>query len=433
MPQQWLYQTAPDTEAQYLDGGPLDRNVLLFLVVIALGVLFSRKPKVIRLLRRNKPLAFFVVFCAVSVLWSDFPFVAFKRWVKSLGDLAMILIVLTDREPIVAFKRLMSRLVFFFIPLSILFIGFYPNLAGGYDTWNSRQVWTGIAMTKNQLGVMCAVLGVGVLWRILQEYEPNRGGGRFRQLVSESKKRRGPLLAQGLVFGLTVCLLWVSNSMTAIASFAMAVGLLLAIRIVHLEETPAYLHWIVAAIVVPAFCVLFFGVGLGLLNVMGRDSTLTGRTEVWSFVLSLGSNPFVGTGFESFWLGSRLGKIWEHYWWRPNEAHNGYLEIYLNLGWIGLSLLAIALVKGYQKIVAAIRRDEDYATLRLAYFVMAITYSFTEAGFRMMNPVWFFLLFAIIGIPEFSYAKSSQPEPLAGEYLRPAYSGFEEMPYIRRY
>lgn len=72
-------------------------------------------------------------------------------------------------------------------------------------------------------------------------------------------------------------------------------------------------------------------VGGFALETMGKDTSLTGRTKIWDLALSLSGNPLFGTEFESFWLGPRLDKIWSVYW-RITEAHNGYLEVYLNLG-----------------------------------------------------------------------------------------------------
>ena len=86
---------------------------------------------------------------------------------------------------------------------------------------------------------------------------------------------------------------------------------------------------------------------------MGRNPTLTDRTEVWSVILNQAGNPWVGTGFESFWLGPRLDRIWSIYSWHPGEAHNGYIEIYLNLGWTGLVLLAVVIATGYRTVIAA--------------------------------------------------------------------------------
>ena len=147
-------------------------------------------------------------------------------------------------------------------------------------------------------------------------------------------------------------------------------------------------------------CALFLGLGTGLVETMGRDPTLTGRTQIWHLVLSMTTNPLLGTGFESFWLGPRLQKIWSIYWWRPNEAHNAYIEVFLNLGWIGIALLAVLVTTGYQKVFNALRRDPDEGGLRLAYFVTALAYNCTESSIRIMHPVWIFFLFATVKLLE---------------------------------
>ena len=97
-----------------------------------------------------------------------------------------------------------------------------------------------------------------------------------------------------------------------------------------------------------------------------------------------------------------MEELWRIYWWHPNEAHNGYLEVYLNLGWLGVALLALLLITGYRNAIAAFRADRETGTLRLAYFVVAITYNFTESGIRIMHPMWIILLFSIMAVPRAS-------------------------------
>jgi O-antigen ligase len=108
-------------------------------------------------------------------------------------------------------------------------------------------------------------------------------------------------------------------------------------------------------------------------------------------------NVLVGAGFESFWLGPRLQKVWDAW---PNlyisEAHNGYLEVYLNLGAIGVALIISILVHGYRRSVSVIRIDPDWGRLMLAYVLAAAIYSYTEAGFRLLDYAWSFPLLAII-------------------------------------
>jgi O-antigen ligase len=110
-------------------------------------------------------------------------------------------------------------------------------------------------------------------------------------------------------------------------------------------------------------------------------------------------NPWLGTGFESFWLGSRLEKIWELNWWHPNEAHSGYIEVFLNLGWVGIVLFALILVSGYRKVLLAMRRAPEEGRLRLAFLFIALAYNCTESAVRIMHPVWICLLLATISVP----------------------------------
>jgi len=83
----------------------------------------------------------------------------------------------------------------------------------------------------------------------------------------------------------------------------------------------------------------------------------------------------------------------------PNEAHNGYLEVYLNLGWVGIVLLGIVIVTGYRTVFRFLRQDPEIGRLKLVYFVVGLAYSFTEAGFRNLTPIWIAFLLAVVNIP----------------------------------
>lgn len=189
----------------------------------------------------------------------------------------------------------------------------------------------------------------------------------------------------------------------------MAAGLMAATNLRTVERRPWVVHVLVAAILSVSLSVVFLDVGGDLLGTMGRDATLTGRTEIWSLVLGMKGNPVFGTGFESFWLGKRLEKIWSLYWWHPNEAHDGYIEIFLELGWIGVALFVIVLVTGYRKVIGAFRRDTDTGKLMLAYFVVAVAYDFTESAIKALNPVWITLLLAIMAAPNLSAPENPPP------------------------
>ena len=109
------------------------------------------------------------------------------------------------------------------------------------------------------------------------------------------------------------------------------------------------------------------------------------------------TNPLIGTGYESFWLGPRLEWFWRQGLGYINEAHNGYLEIYLNLGLIGLSLLVGFLIASYRTICKRLMPFSSFASLSLAMWTTMLFYSVTEAGFRS-GLMWLMLLLAGISV-----------------------------------
>jgi exopolysaccharide production protein ExoQ len=392
MASQWLAAIGSGINTKYSadqirDGNPFDRVFLTGLMVIGIIVLISRGRKVANLLRANGALILFFVYCGVSALWSDYGDISFKRWIKALGDLTMVLIVLTDLDPSAAVRHLLSRVGFLLLPASILLSKYYTALGRGFGE-GGEALYTGVTTSKNELGGICLLFGLGAVWRLCRHF---RSGA--------SREGKGPLIANGV---LCLMVLWIfvkAQTMTALACFLMASTILLVSCFPALYRRRWLIHGMVAAMLLVSLSALFLGVGSSLLTTMGKDPTLTGRTAVWDLVLSLAANPLVGTGFESFWLGPRLDKIWSVYWWHPNEAHNGYIEVYLNLGWIGLCLLGILMVKGYRTVMSGMRRDPDSTGLRLAFFVVAVAYNFTESAVRILHPVWIIFLLATITVP----------------------------------
>jgi O-antigen ligase len=189
----------------------------------------------------------------------------------------------------------------------------------------------------------------------------------------------------------------ITDSMTSLNTFLMAGMLLFAASIRPVIRRPVLVHVLIVSMLLVSSSVIFLGISPDLLKTLGRNPTLTDRTEVWGVLLSLVQNPVLGAGFESFWLGPRLETMWRLYWWRPNEAHNGYLEIFLNLGWVGVAMLAIIIATGYKRVFGMWRRGAPTGTLSLAFFFVALVYNFTEAAFfRMQAVVWLCFLLAIL-------------------------------------
>lgn len=386
---QWLFGGAMvDSPDQYLEGSPIDRWFLSGLVFFGVAILASRARRVVQFIRANPIILIFFLYCLFSVLWSDFPLTAFKRWTKALGNVTMVLIILTDENPAAAIKSFFARTSFFLIPLSVLFIKYLPALGRGYFRYTWTTFFTGVATEKNGLGSICLVFGLAALWRFLEVY-----------YSADRQERKRLMLAHGSVLVMTLWLLQKANSATSLAVFLLgSVFLLVTMR--KGRKRQGTVHALVGMVIAMLIFVLVFPETYGsLVSMLGRNTTLTGRTDIWNDLFRIHLNPWVGTGFESFWLGDRAKYFWMKYMFHPNQAHNGYIETYVNLGWIGVFLLGLQILIGYRNISTAYQRDVPAAPLKLALLVAAVAFNLTEASFKVMHPVWIAFLLAILAVP----------------------------------
>jgi O-antigen ligase len=248
------------------------------------------------------------------------------------------------------------------------------------------MMYFGVTTFKNLLGMISMVFGLASLWSIIGYYRDRSTPNRTRHLI-----------AHAVTVSIAAFLIVRADSMTSLSCLVMASAVMVMVSQQWVIRRPGgALAVVSAAVGLPLFALFVNSMG-ALVHSLGRNTTLTGRTAIWKAVLAMHTNPVIGTGFESFWLGGRLQAVWNMSVKGIQEAHNGFIEIYLNLGWIGLLLLGWLIVSGYRNSVAAISRDSSDGSLRLAYLTAAVIFSMTEAGFRMLTPIWFVFLLAIIG------------------------------------
>jgi len=387
----WLGVTPPSYAYNpQLDGSPLDAFVFGLLLAAALVVLIRRGKYPLILLTANWLILGYFAYCLVSIGWTYHPDVAFKRWIKAIGDLAMILVVVTDGQPVAALKRLISRVGLVLFPMSVLFIKYYPD--GHSYAPDGTQMNTGVTLNKNSLGLIVLVISLGALWNVRSLLVHKDGANRGRRLIAQ---------ATLLAFG--VALLWMADCSTCKACFALGAGLILLTNLRPIRSRPARVHALCFTILLVGGGTLFLGGEAQVVHALGRQTSLSGRTEIWEAVIGAVPNPMVGAGFENFWIGPDAKKVWSGLlgWWNPegmiNEAHNGYIEVYANLGWIGVGLIALVLASGYRRAVIVFQLDPELGSLFLAYVATEVIYGITEASFRIMTLSWIFFLLAIVG------------------------------------
>ena len=97
----------------------------------------------------------------------------------------------------------------------------------------------------------------------------------------------------------------------------------------------------------------------------GRDVTLTDRTDLWTDLMDIAAErPLLGVGYGAFWIGN-THNLWDRHLWRPNQGHNGYLDVYLELGVVGLVLLLAVLATSFLSLLKQVAVRFDQSVLHL--------------------------------------------------------------------
>jgi exopolysaccharide production protein ExoQ len=383
----WLdYGTASSVAAALEEGNALDHTVYLALMLAALGILMRRAMRWDTFFTHNVALILFLLFAFISLSWSDFPLASFRRWLREIGSCLMILVVLTDPRPAPAVEAFIRRTAYLLIPLSVVVIKYFRGIGVAHSPWTGVPEFMGVTTSKNMLGVLCLISGVFFFWDMLRRW-PDRRARRTKRV----------LYVDAAFIAMTLWLLRLANSATSLVCLIVGCTVIVLAQSRWAKENPRRLKITIPLLLFGGFLLdLIFTVSRSIAELLGRDPTLTGRTEIWAALLDAKTNPLWGVGYESFWLGERLFAIWRRTGLTGlNEAHNGYLETYLNLGLIGLCLLGALIIASYQTIFRWLSVSPQLASLSMALWTIALLYNFTESAFKN-SLVWFmFLLFAI--------------------------------------
>jgi exopolysaccharide production protein ExoQ len=393
LPSQWLDITVGSAAQAMEEGNWLDRCVYGVIIFLAFYIVSTRSMSWRGLLAGNPILTLLLLFTLLSTVWSDYPDISFKRWIRDLGSYLSALVILSDPRPVAALDAVIRRVCYVVVPLSVVLIKYYRELGVTNDQWTGLSAYQGATLNKNSLGTLCLVSGIFFVWDTVRRWPHRRDGLTTRTL-----------LINGALIGMTLWLLRLSNSATSQLCLLVACLVVLA---AHWRSSGARPLWLKVGI--PIWMCLYLGLDYLfelqslIASALGRESTLTGRTELWEMILPLNPNPLLGAGYEGFWLGDRLMTMWTALWWQPNQAHNGYIEVYLNLGFVGLLIVGGLLCVSYYRIWTA--ATVELFSLGLTVWIVTILYNMTEAAI-FKGPLWLLLLANSIVI---SFAHSEAP------------------------
>jgi len=329
----------------------------------------------------------YLTFAGASVAWALKPELSFIRFVKEIMVLASIVLpaMLADRT-----SNILRGVFLCFALAAVVNVVLIP---GGYQTMAQYGPvlvdigYQGYFSDKNILGEFAAIAFLLSIHELLY---------------------RGHRRALGIIIAVvTAVLLFLSSSKTALGLALVApflAGLILIIK----RTFRVSLAIIMSAIAL-GWIVLFDLIDTDRIAYMlTGDSSFTGRTTIWDFaVTEIARSPFVGWGYQSFWLvGADAPSIVDAPGWvklMPN-AHNGYYDTMLELGYVGLAFLLIFLITTLHAIGRVAERDSRRAWLLLSIALFAMIYNFFETFWlRAFETPW--VIFVIAAVEAARYAQ----------------------------
>jgi len=347
----FLRATSDDVLGLPLLGNIVRQIVLGSLYALAAAIVWAHPRVAADILARQQPMLLLVAFAFLSALWSFSPTVTLTR-ATHFGGLLLLgwsaHCVPDPERRIVAFLRWL-----FVAALVASFVQVIVDPASGIMPENGA--WAGIHPHKSDLG------GVAVF--CLAVWLP-------RLSRSEPISRR--LVAVAVLLFATFMMIQSDSETELLGTVALTLC-----WIYFRLEVPWPIKLAVAPLPVLIGLLWFWSFQGGSVDswmqyLLGRDSTLTGRTPLWEAILeAVRQHPVLGAGYDGFWVAgnTQAEYLIESVGWDAYHAHNGYLEVLNTVGIVGAFLLALTLLQaGYW----AWRYYERDHTLGLCFFLLLL-------------------------------------------------------------
>ena len=287
----WFFFGMGSSATSDIEGNAFDATFYSALICLSLIIVAHRRVSWSEVFGGNTGLVLFYAFLGLTVIWATYPFPTFKRWTKEIGAIPVLLIILTDTNPLEATKVVFSRCAYVLFTFSILTIKYIPEISRDYNRHSGLAEIHGIAQQKNSLGEVVIVFGLILVWQLL-----DLKGGKARDYF------KAPALQWLITLSMGLWLLHECNSVTSMIGLAVGAALLVSTKIRFFENRRLAIVWI-CLVAAPAFVLLdnVFHISQPILGMLGRDATLTGRTEIWTAVKTHPVDPIFGCGYLNFW------------------------------------------------------------------------------------------------------------------------------------
>jgi exopolysaccharide production protein ExoQ len=368
----------------------LDRVIKVCMLAVSIYVIATRWSLARSVAKSiNVGAALLLVLAPLSAMWS------IERDETILRCISLASIVLLCFAISVAgwhprrFQQLVMPPLMFILVVSLLLgIVFPDEIAEIGDDISLRGAWHGITLTKNQFGMTASLAVIFCVNRwMAREGRPAwsfvGGAVAFVCLIlSRSNTSLFATLLCVLFMGLVLGVPAIKQRFTAIVAVAIAAVLILYELVIQDLFPGAY------TLLAP------------IRSLTGKDATLSARTIIWDIIKEhIQGAPYLGSGYGAYWIGPVERSpsyvfIYKMYFY-PTEAHNGYLDIVNDLGYLGLIVLLVFLFTYMRQALQLMRTDRNQAVLFLALLFQQMVMNMSESEWLARDSVFSVIILGI--------------------------------------
>ncbi|CAD0227944.1 putative O-antigen polymerase [Planktothrix agardhii] len=373
------FYTSPDAASDAAPSyNPFDKVSSLLQQIVYLTSFFflvSRPKGSARAAIRDPWVWMLALMTLFSFLWSDYPAISRRKGITTLQTTYLGLYISSR----FTMKQQLQMLCWAFGIITVFSLLFSLAFRGvAVETGANPGSWRGPFTQKNLLARLMVLAAIIFI------------------LIALDKPKHYKL-AWGL-FGNAVLLILLTGSKTALLLFLTILMLVPLYALLRKKDT-ILIPILVSAVLIGGNSLIFITENwIELLAALGRDSTLSGRTILWEIAIEkIKQRYWLGYGYQGFWLdGGGAEVIWKHEGYKPPHAHNGFVNISLDLGVLGLIIFLTIIIVTYARGIIWLRAGNTWAELwPVCYVTFFFMYNHTESTIIEHNSIFWVLLVSV--------------------------------------
>lgn len=356
---------------------PMLRLVFIGIYLVTGFLLIFRSQRTMSFLGRHKWLLFLIGLAIFSISWSSIPGIAFRKVISLIGATAFGIYIGSSYS----FEQQL-RIYAWTFGIAMFFSFIFSLALPQYGIMNTDAIvgaWQGIFPHKNGLGESMFA-----------------GFITFYFLAVLNKKNR---LFFQICCLLSVILIYFGQSATALMSVLFIFLTAQGLKRLSLQSKQSVLV-VLLFLIFTSIVLFFFLVNFEtFLSLNDKDITLSGRTPLWTTLWGfIQKKPILGYGYGSFYSGEarEANLLWQIHNWAPVHSHNGYIQLILNSGFIGLIVFLFGYISClFNSLFKYLLSKEPQMLWVFLFLMYNVFLNFTEVSFFTGSNIWIIAIASI--------------------------------------